>query len=132
MKPVESLCIAMATTSFGWTSLWHVVIRAMCIFREGDIETTKHLFFVSCSHTQFFCKQFMESSKTTAMLTIDHYCIIIGVLLEDNKYDLMVIVLQMLAKFFIHKGKCIKTQPIFTCYYNGTQLYVKYITVIIR
>ena len=37
----------------------------------------------------------------------------------------MIHVLLILAKFFIHKAKFLKTPSIFMCYYNETQLYIK-------
>lgn len=37
----------------------------------------------------------------------------------------MVNILLILANFFIHKAKFIKTPPIFTCYNNEIQLYTK-------
>ncbi len=96
-----------------------------CVFCKGDIETTEHLF--TCSQTQLFWKFFIDwlKRKNSAIPELDYNSITFGVILKDKQLDLMINVLLILAKFFIHKAKYLKIPPVFTCFLNEFHLYIK-------
>lgn len=97
-----------------------------CVFCKSDTETTEHL-FITCSQMQLFWKLFTDwlKRKNSAMPDLDYNSVVFGVILKDKQLDLMVDVLQILAKFFIHNAKYLKTTPVFSCFSNEFLLYIK-------
>lgn len=80
--------------------LWR---RCMCLLLKWC--WNNRAFTVSCSHTQLLWKQLIEwlGNRITAMPVLDHNSIIYSILLKYNKLDLMVSILIILARCFIHK-----------------------------
>jgi len=48
-----------------------------------------------------------------------------GITMKDKNYEMLLNTLIILGKFFIHKCKCFKTQPLFTVFKREFALYYK-------
>jgi len=93
-------------------------------FCNSDIETAEHLFF-SCSVTQTFWDAFQYwityDTQNIQILTYEH--IKFGLQMENRTTEFGVNNLILMAKYFIHKCRFLKTSPVFNAFLNYIILY---------
>ena len=96
----------------------------VCTFCNSDIETAEHLFF-SCSVTQTFWDAFqywiMYDTQNIPMLTYEY--VKFGLQMENRTTEFGVNNLILMAKYFIHKCRFLKTSPVFNAFLNDIILY---------
>ena len=85
-----------------------------CSFCDTEIESTDHLFF-DCLYTMTFWEDLQDwlSTKIQLLNPLTRENIVFGINIKDNKSELVLNNLLLLAKFFIHTSKWRKTKPLF-------------------
>ena len=98
----------------------------VCTFCNSDIETVEHLFFL-CNATQTFWNRFQYwisyNEKDIPILTYEK--IRFGIKMENKETQFGNNNLILLANYFIHKCRFLKTSPVFVAFYNELVLYKK-------
>ena len=98
----------------------------VCTFCNSDIQTVEHLFFL-CNATQTFWDRFQYwiSYNEKDILILTYEKIRFGLQMENKKTEFGNNNLILLATYFIHKCRFLKTSPVFNAFYNELVLYKK-------
>ena len=97
-----------------------------CLFCDEHTETTDHLFF-TCTFSNTFWKDLYVwlEPKVPSLPHFTNRDITFGILREDKNSELLLNTLLILGKAFIHKCRCIRTQPLLVIFKREFALFYK-------
>ena len=100
--------------------------RNECIFCKNEVETTCHIFY-ECNCVRNFWSQIQLwlERKNIPIKLESHVDILYGMVLENKSDNLLVNVILILAKHYIHYSKFFKSPPAFKGFINEFKLYYK-------